>query len=151
MARIQGKIFQYSNIYSCGKISSRLQNIERCVQRMDDFLLAMKIFLPFLLVGLVIAFFIWAGQENRKDYHCPITNLELRKDAKIIDINYNTVGLKGSREIETTVIFDDGFRYVSRQTTRNDHIFSYSIQLTESDLNEIISRAIAKHDDILGQ
>lgn len=73
----------------------------------------------------------------------------LREDAKPNDIQRKIVGTKGHRRVRTTVLFDDGFRFVSHKTDVENHLFSYSISTPAPILNEILLDATIAHEKML--
>ena len=79
------------------------------------------------------------SHSSAKDYK------NLRHDAKIVNVNRDTVGSKNDKKIRTTVVFDDGFEYISHKTDRDDSFFSYQIQITEATKKEILVDAMEAH------
>lgn len=75
---------------------------------------------------------------------------KLRPDAKIVDVKRETVGGKNDKKIRTTVIFEDGFEYVTHKTDRENSFFSYRIQVKEATSKEILNDAIAAHQKACG-
>lgn len=69
----------------------------------------------------------------------------LKSDAVPIDIKRDIVGTKGHKRVRTTILFDDGFRYISHKTDIDDHFLSYSISVSASTSRDIIADAIAAH------
>lgn len=69
----------------------------------------------------------------------------LRRDAKIVNVKQETVGSKNNKKIRTTVVFDDGFEYISHKTDRDDSFFSYRIQVTEATRKKILEDAMQAH------
>jgi len=79
------------------------------------------------------------SHSSAKDYR------NLRHDAKIVNVKRDTVGSKNDKKIRTTVVFDDGFEYISHKTDRDDSFFSYQIQITEATKKEILGDAMEAH------
>lgn len=78
----------------------------------------------------------------------PVYNDEtkLRTEAEVVHVNSEVVGLKGEKKYRTVVTFDDGFKFISHDTIREDHYLSYNISITESMKDTIIKKAIAAHN-----
>lgn len=70
---------------------------------------------------------------------------ELRPDASPCKVERKEIGLKGEHKYRTIVTFDDGFRYISHKTNRENHFLSYSISVPRSMNAEILSDAVAAH------
>ena len=73
----------------------------------------------------------------------------LKEDAKIIDIKTKIVGPKQSSKLRTIVIFNDGFKYISHRTNREDHLLHYTLSITENQKKAIISEAKIAHGETL--
>lgn len=79
--------------------------------------------------------------------HCRCNDASLlRHDACPIDATRKIVGLKGSRRVRTTVLFDDGFIFISHKTDVADHFLTYSISVSAMTHKEIICDAIVAHE-----
>lgn len=97
-----------------------------------------------LLLVFVISYNIYISQD-----HTSYDESTLKEDAKVISINTDTVGVKGSRKFRITVIFDDGFRFIShRGTSRENHMFYYRISISDAVKKTIVNEAIHKHQMI---
>lgn len=57
------------------------------------------------------------------------------------------VGLKGEKTYETTVVFDDGFEFISHRSNRADRFATYTISLTGEIRNKILADAVKAHTD----
>lgn len=73
----------------------------------------------------------------------------LREDAMPNDIQRKIVGTKGHRRVRTTVLFDDGFKFISHKTDVENHIFYYSISTPSPILKEILLDAAIAHEKML--
>ena len=102
----------------------------------------------YLLVGgavvvVLLNIYSWIynlfSHSGAKDYK------NLRRDAKIVNVKQYTVGSKNDKKIRTTVVFDDGFEYISHKTDRDDSFFSYRIQVTEATRKKILEDAMQAH------
>lgn len=101
----------------------------------------MAVFLLAILLGPLI-YIEW---YNSKDHYRIENPQKLNENAKIIDVQHKTIGLKGSRKWRTTVVFDDGFTYISHKTKIVNHFLSYDISLTNDINTEILKTAILSH------
>ena len=103
-----------------------------------------------LMVGLAIILLFWPKifcRGNNTEIRSP---QRLRRDAKIIDISRRKVGLKGDYKFETCVTFDDGFKYSSYDTERENHFGYYTISVTEQATKAIITKAEQAHASACG-
>ena len=98
-----------------------------------------------LMVGLVIILPFWSKIFYSSDTIEVRSPQRLRRDAKIIDVSRRKVGLKGDYKFETCVTFDDGFKYSSYDTERENHFGYYTISVTEDATKAIIVRAEQAH------
>ena len=82
--------------------------------------------------------------------HSAGSTRNLREDAKIIDVNTKLVGDNRARKYRTTVVFDDGFKYVSHDTDRQNNPMGYNISISESMKLAIVEKAIIAHREAMG-
>ena len=98
----------------------------------------------FMLLFLnVIVLNIWSlfDHSSWSEDAQPSTN------AQIVDIQIKKVKYaKNAAKFKTTVIFSDGFRFITHRTKRKQHYMSYEISI---DKNEILMRAISAHEQAL--
>lgn len=99
-----------------------------------------------VLLLLCLAAVIIKDIYDSTDHSSCDANQSLRIDAVPIDVQHKIVGTKGHRRVRTTVLFDDGFQYISHKTDVEDHTFSYSISLSSSTNAEIIYAAKEAHE-----
>ena len=98
-----------------------------------------------MLVASLAAYKIYTSTEHTS-YDCS----KLRDNAKIVSVDIKTVGLKGGYKYRTTVTFDDSFVYISHKgTDRTDHLLYYEISLPPHTKQEIINKAIIKHNKVI--
>lgn len=94
---------------------------------------------------VLIALGIYGTIHTSHDHYSK--NVDLKKDAQIVDIStkrYNKYNF------ETTVIFSDGFQYVSYLTKkRSDGFMTYTIYVGKEEKIKIAEKAIAKHTKLL--
>ena len=101
--------------------------------------------LPVLLIVAIVNNRIY----NSKDHiECEIENL--KKDANIVSVTTKVCGLKGENKYRTTVVFDDGFKFIAHDTCREDSVLTYKIYLTQKMKDQIVDRAIYAHYNTLG-
>ena len=80
------------------------------------------------------------------------SNTKLDPKATIIDFRSEKVEYsKNGAKFKTTVVFSDGFRYITHRTNRKDGIFTYQIGIDNSLRKEIIEKAISKHDEAINK
>ena len=101
--------------------------------------------LPFLMIAAII----YPRIYNSKD-HIEYNVEQLKKDADIISVTTKVCGLKRENKYRTTVIFDDGFKFIAHDTCREDYTFTYKIFITQDMKNKIVDRAIDAHYYALG-
>lgn len=99
-----------------------------------------------VLLLLCLAAVIIKDIYDSTDHSSCDTNQNLRIDAVPIDVQHKIVGTKGHRRVRTTVLFNDGFQYISHKTDVEEHIFSYSISLSSATNAEIIYAAKEAHE-----
>ena len=110
----------------------------------------MVIFLIALAMIIYFAFRkqVWSLSDHSEAYH----NVELKQDAKIIDIKTEKVQyMKNDTKYKTTVSFSDGFSFITHKTNREDHFFTYNISVGSELYEQIIGNAIAAHNRALEQ
>ena len=103
-----------------------------------------------LMVGLAIILPFWSKIFYSSDTTEVRSPQRLRRDAKIIDVSRRKVGIKGDYKFETCVTFDDGFKYSSYDTERENHFGYYTISVTEDATKAIIVRAEQAHASACG-
>ena len=103
----------------------------------------------FLLAVLCLPM-IWSKLRYGSDTYEVRSPQRLRRDAKIINISRKKVGLKGDYKIETCVTFDDGYKYSSYDTERENHFGYYTISVNEDATRAIIVRAEQAHASACG-
>ena len=107
----------------------------------------------FLIALAVLIYFvyrkqIWSLSDHSEVYH----NLELKPDAKIVDIKTEKVQyVKNDVKYKTPVSFSDGFSFVTHQTDREDHFFTYNISVGSELYKQIIAKAVEAHNRALEQ
>ena len=94
----------------------------------------------FILLVVIISYEIY---NSRIHIRCEPEHL--REDAKITDVNIKSVGFKRSMKYRTTVVFSDGFKYISHLTERDDGFFTYKIIMTPQMKQMIEGEAKAAH------
>lgn len=103
-----------------------------------------------LVILLVLMAVIVIQDIYNSTNHSQIESIDmLKSNAKIIDLKSCVIGTKGHKRIRTTVIFNDGFKYISHITNVENHMLYYSISLSESAKYEIIFDAISAHNKAL--
>lgn len=90
---------------------------------------------------LVISRIIYRSKGHMK--YVPGT---LKKGAKIIDVDTDSVGSKSSTRYRTTFTFEDGFTYITYKTRVENHIFSTHISLSRGDIMELAVFACELHE-----
>lgn len=98
------------------------------------------LFLILPIVAPIVLYEIYNSQT-----HIKCKDEQLRENARVISIDTKTVGLKGTRKYRTTVVFSDGFEYISHMTGRDDEFSRYTIFLTPGMKKAIIADAKAAH------
>ncbi|MBE6957776.1 MAG: hypothetical protein E7447_01305 [Ruminococcaceae bacterium] len=106
----------------------------------------MEIILSVLIGGLAIVALFWSKIFYNRDTSEVRLPRSLRRDAKIIDISSEKVGLKGDYKFKTCITFDDGFKYYSYDTEREDHLLYYTISLSKHTTEAVIVRAKRSHE-----
>ena len=67
-------------------------------------------------------------------------------NAKIVDIHTEKViYVKNGAKFKTTILFSDGFRFITHKTNREDGFLTYHIDIDESLMNEIMEKSISVH------
>ena len=82
------------------------------------------------------------------DHWTPKTGETLKKDAKVVDFTqwkckYNKY------KFESTVFFDDRFKYVSYKTESRSYLSSITVYTTKELNLEIVEKAVKKHKELL--
>ena len=119
----------------------------------------MEIALVLIAVFLVIVYAIVVSVGNlnssqsdkyNSPNHIGEGSKRLHPDACVASVDVKIVGSKNHRRFRTTVVFDDGFRYVSHDGNhREDRTFSYTVTLYDGEKTRIISDAIKAHNQAL--
>ncbi|MBE6761039.1 MAG: hypothetical protein E7551_02005 [Ruminococcaceae bacterium] len=74
------------------------------------------------------------------------TTLPLDYNAKIVDIRSEKVQYaKNGAKYKTTVLFADGFRFITHKTKRENGFFTYQISIDEELMSKIVDKAISAH------
>lgn len=99
----------------------------------------------FLLLAIAVGYMIWSSSYNSSNH----TSRDIYVDpsATISNVDRKIVGLKGERLYRTTVLFSDGFQFISHKTDRDDKFLSYSISISPELSFEIIRDAISEHNN----
>lgn len=104
------------------------------------------------LYGFFGMLIIWVGywqfREFRTQKDCGGWNEGAKPNinAKVIDIQVERViYTKNNAKFKTTVLFDDGYVFVSHKTDREDHTFRYKISISRETQEVIINNAITQH------
>lgn len=108
-----------------------------------------SICLVFPLPFLIITALIYPKIYNSKD-HVECDKKKLKADARVISVTSKICGLKGEHKYRTTVVFDDGFKFIAHDTCRENSTFTYKIYLTADMENQIVDRAISAHYKTIG-
>ena len=111
------------------------------------------------VVGITVVVFLYVGiivwLIRNKIYtstnHINYDSSKLTDDATIKEIKHNTVGAKGDKVIRTTVTFSDGFRFVSHDTIRENHLFFYTLSVPEEIKKRITQTAVLAHRQALNE
>lgn len=96
----------------------------------------------------VILLAIYAARYGEGGFREKYVSPELLKEnAKIISVDHKIVGSKYSKGIETSILFDDGYRFITRDADRKDHIVLgyHTVSMSEETLNGILIRAYKAH------
>lgn len=107
-----------------------------------------SVIILFFLIAAIAAIIMKDIYDSTNHSSCDDISL-LREGAKPQDVQRKIVGTKGHRRVRTTVLFDDGFRYISHKTDVENHLFYYSVSTPTPVLNEILVDAIIAHDKML--
>ena len=106
-------------------------------------------YLPILLVCGFVGFFVYSLWYESTD-HCVCKDTSaLRQDAKPVDLQRKVINSFGRKKYRTTLVFDDGFRYISHKTNTENHALSYTISISASDNAELLQKAVAAHADYM--
>lgn len=98
-------------------------------------------FIVFGALAAMICYEVYNGKDHSK---CALPEF-LREDAKISSVKQEKVGLKGSVTYRTTILFQDGFQYISHKCDRNDHFTYYTIFISEDTAENIRQSAYNAH------
>lgn len=72
--------------------------------------------------------------------------------AEILNISSEKVQyVKNGKKYKTTVVFSDGFYFVTHKTNREDYFFTYEISVDEDVMQEIIAKARKKHEEAVNK
>lgn len=108
------------------------------------------IFLLIIFGGLVFLFIKDAIYNSTS--HCLIEDAsKLRTGAQIIDVKSESVGHKQTSALRTTVLFDDGFAYISHKSERRQFLATIQMRVTEDIMNEILFDAVKAHEDAVAK
>lgn len=77
---------------------------------------------------------VWRAPKN-PDINAEIVNVNVEK------VRYS----KNDAKYKTTVIFSDGFNFITHRTNRDDHFMSYTITIDNQLKIAIINTAVAAH------
>ena len=108
--------------------------------------------MEWVIWGLFGAIFVWyvVSRIYNSRNHMKYDSEKLRKNAKVIDIKYKTVGPRGDYKYRTTVTFDDSLQFISHYTERENHFGYYEISLSQNLKREIYEDAIEAHAALAG-
>ena len=98
-----------------------------------------------ILVVLAIILPYWSKIFYSNNKTITHKKSKLKRDAKIVDISKNIVGPNNDRKIRISVLFSDGYEYISYDTNRTDRFGGYTISLSEADQQRIIQCAQSGH------
>lgn len=99
-----------------------------------------------LILVFMVGIYLIVKISSTGDREVYSKDTELRTDAEIIDISNKIVVMKGEHKFRTVVTFDDGFKFVSHDTDREDQFLGYKISVTEKTNEFIIKKAINAHN-----
>lgn len=97
----------------------------------------------FLLLLVIVLIILYENYNSRTHIKCDPE--QLCEDADVISVDAKPVGLKRTMCYRTTVVFSDGFKYISHTTNRVDGVFQYKIWITPQMKNDIVTEAKAAH------
>ena len=104
-------------------------------------------FIVIALMCIGIAWLCYEGWYNSTDHSVIENPSMLRVDAKVNNVNTENVGRKQTRAIRTTVSFDDGFKYISHDAEKKQHLTFQSMTVTKDVLEQILIDAIKAHQE----
>ena len=107
----------------------------------------------YILIAILIAFGVYrlfVPAYNDSD-HSMKGERDLREDATIVDVESKLVGLKPNYKYRTTVIFSDGFKYISHDTKVTAYPPYYKFELTSEALDRIKGMAKSEHNRLYRQ
>jgi len=102
--------------------------------------------IPLFILLVEIVYFTYWGWYNSTNHSACNDVCALRDNARPIDMQRKEVNSIVGRRFRTTLVFDDGFRYITHRTNINRHIFTYSISVMPSDNIDILQEGIKAHD-----
>ena len=102
--------------------------------------------IPLFILFIEIAYFTYWVWYNSTNHSACDDVAALRDNARPIDMQRKEVNSIVGRKFRTTLVFDDGFRYITHRTNINRHIFTYSISVMPSDNIDILQAGIKAHD-----
>ena len=107
-----------------------------------------------VLFVMILAIAVIGGIVYKDIYdstnHCRCNDASrLSIEAKIVNISTEKVGTKGHKRFRTTVVFSDGFEYISHDTNVDNYVFAYRISLSASDKEQIVLDAIEAHKNAI--
>ncbi len=100
-----------------------------------------------IFIGGCIAIIFGAAFLSMFDHKKWSKNSVPSLDATIVDIKTEKIKyLKNGAKYKTTVLFSDGFSFITHKTNREDELFSYTISVGGELLKQIIRKAEATHE-----
>lgn len=108
-------------------------------------------FIAMLVIFGGLAWVIYTDWYASRSHYYYDNIATLREDVKISYVNRESVGTRGRRRWRTTVLFTDGFKYVSHKTDIQNHFASYTISISVNTNDEILQDALMAHHKIISQ
>lgn len=101
-----------------------------------------------LVIGL--AFLAFRALYHRFDHTGKRGEGPLSPDARVVDISSKQVQYaKNGAKYKTTVLFSDGFYFVTHKTNRTNNFLTYNISIDEALAQEIVKKAVSAHQEAL--
>lgn len=106
-------------------------------------ILCLLLFSPLFIYAIWREWYIHSNHSAVDDYS------RLRLDAKIIDVQQRATGSKVGATIRTTVVFDDGFKYIAHENEEKMFFGGSRIYVTPEIRKRILEQAIEAHNQAL--